>query len=71
MKTPAYYKIIDDSGVDYNFLKGFSPEYGKPWKGQIVIGQENSNGSIVIKKPFNIPGFYVTDKKNVELQSSM
>jgi hypothetical protein len=66
METPTYYKIIDDSGVDYNFLKAFSTEYGKSWKGQIVIGNENSDGLIVIKKPFNIPGYFVTDKKNVE-----
>lgn len=45
------YKIIDDSGVDYNFLAGF----GHPttsWVGQIVKGNKTdwAGGSIIVEK---------------------
>ena len=65
MKT---YKIINDSGVDYNFLAGF----GHPktsWVGQIVKGGERSSwggGTITVEKPFGISGTYTADESHFE-----
>lgn len=63
MKT---YKIIDDSGVDYNFLAGFG--YPKtPWIGQIVQGNESFiMDCIIVNKPFGISGTYTADKSHFQ-----
>jgi len=62
------YKIIDDSGVDYNFIAGFGYEK-KSWLGQIVQGGPNPalyTDAITVEKPFGIGGTYTADKKCFE-----
>ncbi len=60
------YKIIDDSGVDYNFIAAFG--YPKTsWVGQIVKGGEvDHRGWVTIEKPFGIAGWYTTDAFKLE-----
>jgi hypothetical protein len=63
MKT---YKIINDSGVDYQFIAAFGHPT-TPWIGQIVKGGEvNSYGCITVEKPFGITGTYTLDASNFE-----
>jgi len=57
------YLIIDDSGVDYNFLAAFGYS-DQSWKGQIVIGNPAPNlyaGAVVVEKPFGISGTWTTE----------
>jgi hypothetical protein len=56
MKT---YEIIDDSGVDYNFLR--EDKNKRPWVGQIVKGsdvRERPYKCVTIEKPYGLPGTY-------------
>lgn len=63
MKT---YRIINESGIDYNFIAGF----GHPktsWIGQIVKGGNvNHYGFITVEKPFGIAGTYTADASHFE-----
>lgn len=64
MKT---FKIVNDSGVDYNFLAGF----GHPktsWLGQIVKGNtiDWAGGSVIVEKPFGIAGTYTAPASHFE-----
>ena len=50
------YLIVDDSGVDYAFLRD-----DRPWKGQIVLGSpvcDKPYRCITIEKPYGLPGWY-------------
>lgn len=61
------YEIIDDSGVDYNFLGPEAVSRGS-WKGQIVNGNEAPGlyeGAIVIEKPFGLTGVWISDTKSL------
>jgi hypothetical protein len=63
MKT---YKIINDSGIHYPFLKAFGHPT-TPWLGQIVKGGEvNHYGCITVEKPFGITGTYTADASHFE-----
>jgi len=46
------YEIIDDSGVDYNFVRGFRPDEPS-WLGQVVQGGPiQESGDITVEQPF-------------------
>ncbi len=57
------YKIIDDSGVDYQFLGD-----SRSWSGALVIGTDNEDqyGNITVRKPFNLTGYYTAHNTNFE-----
>lgn len=58
------YKIVDDSGLDYNFLHGFGEE--KSWLGEIVNGaDEPVNGSLTVEQPFG-PGTWTASAECFE-----
>ena len=60
------YKIINDSGVPYNFLAGFGYSK-KSWLGEVVKGGEiNHYGCITVEKPFGISGTYTVDASHLE-----
>jgi len=61
MKT---YKIIDDSGVDYNFIRD-----SRSWLGEIVKGgpcPSLYSDAIVVEKPFGLIGTYTASSCNFE-----
>lgn len=63
-----FFKIIDDSGVDYNFLSAFCIP-STSWKGQIVKGFRAPTlyaGAVIVEKPYGISGVWITDEKNLE-----
>ena len=50
------YEIVDDSGVDYNFLGD-----DRPWKGQVVQGNPDPSAypdAVTVEKPFGLAGTY-------------
>ena len=57
------YKIINDSGVDYNFLGD-----SRSWLGELVFGTDNEDqyGNITVRKPFNLTGYYTAHNTNFE-----
>jgi hypothetical protein len=58
-----HYKIIDESGVDFNFLSAFGVSR-RSWVGQVVSGNVADYlypGAIVVNKPFGISGVWITD----------
>jgi len=62
------YRIVDDSGVDYDFLSGFGIPY-QSWKGEIVEGGPCPSlyaGAVVVEKPFGITGFYIASSECFE-----
>ena len=63
------YRIIDDSGVDYNFLAGGFRQSSPRWLGQIVKGGPCPGlyeGAMVVEKPFGLTGSYTCDAKCLE-----
>lgn len=66
------YRIINDSGVDYNFLGKEAKAKGS-WVGQIVIGGPNPSlypDCITVEKPFGLLGTYSASSENFELIES-
>lgn len=66
----SLYRIIDDSGVPYNFIRGFRPDTPS-WLGQIVEGILHNNygfPQITIKQPFQNSEYctYTADPKCFE-----
>lgn len=43
------YELIDDSGVDYEFLRAFGRN--SSWKGMVRVGCRNSDGTITWQQP--------------------
>lgn len=66
------YRIIDDSGVDYNFLGKKAKAKGS-WVGQIVKGAPNPSlypNCVTVEKPFGLGGTYSADACRFELVES-
>ena len=71
MDTPQWYRIINDSGVDYKFLRGFGGDK-RSWLGQVVLGQPAKPEwlkQVSVQQPFQDSQVvtYTADENHFEL----